>query len=54
MSRGYVYSIHARLLGGRVVHIERGFGCFSTSYGDCEALDEREDQFELRAFCVYA
>ena len=29
------------------------FGCFSTKYGDCEALKKREDQFELRAFCVY-
>jgi len=28
MFRGYVYSIHARLLGGRVVHIERGFRLF--------------------------
>ena len=26
--RGYVYSIHARLLGGRGVHIERGFRLF--------------------------
>ena len=28
------------------------FGCFSTKYGDCEALEEREDQFELRAFII--
>ena len=44
--------IHVRLMGGRVVHIERGFGCFSTLFGDCEALKMREDQFELRAFYV--
>ena len=23
------------------------FGCFSTSYGDCEALEEREEQVKL-------
>ena len=39
MSRGYVPSIHARLLGGRVVHIERGLRLFSTLCGDCEALE---------------
>ena len=28
-------------------------GCFSTSYRDCEALIEREDQLEFTLFVVY-
>jgi hypothetical protein len=29
------------------------FGCFSTKYGDCEALEEREEQTDFTLFCVY-
>ena len=28
------------------------FGCFSTKYGDCEALEEREEQVTFTLFCV--
>ena len=29
------------------------FGCFSTVYGDCEALDEREEQVDFTLFaCI--
>ena len=31
------------------------FGCFSTVYGDCEALDEREEQVDFTLFvCILA
>jgi len=29
------------------------FGCFSTSYGDCEALEEREEQVNFTLFVLY-
>lgn len=39
-------------MGGRVVHIERGFRLFFYLKRACEGLKEREDQFELRAFLM--
>ena len=30
------------------------FGCFSTSYGDCEALEKREEQTDFTLFrCIW-
>ena len=52
MSRGYV--IHAtpcyRRGGFSISGVD--FGCFSTVYGDCEALEKREEQTDLHAFIV--
>ncbi len=50
MSRGYVIHFHARKGCGWVYISGVDFGCFSTSYGDCEALDEREEQTDFTLF----
>ena len=57
MSRGYVISA-PRLHKGRGGLYISGvdFGCFSTSNGDCEALDWREEQTDFTLFvyiCVH-
>ena len=53
MSRGYVNI--PRLAMGEVGLAYSGvdFGCFSTVYGDCEALEKREEQTDFTLFvCV--
>jgi len=48
-----MFSIHARLLGGRVVHIERGFRLFFYLKRACEGLKERGEQVTFTLFiCV--
>ena len=48
-------SVLARSMGGRVCISGVDFGCFSTSYRDCEALKEREEQTNFTLFvCIYA
>ena len=50
MSRGYV--IHAAPCywwgGFSISGVD--FGCFSTVYGDCEALEKREEQTDFTLF----
>ena len=42
------------VMGGRVVHIGRGLRLFFYCVGDCEALDEREEQTDFTLFvCIY-
>ena len=44
MSRGYVSLSTLAYWAGGLYISSVDFGCFSTWYGDCEALDEREEQ----------
>ena len=48
-----IYSVLARQMGGRVYVSGVDVGCFSTSYRDCEALEEREDQLDSTLLCVF-
>ena len=42
-------------MGGRVCISGVDFGCFSTLFGDCEALEMREEQTDFTLFvCIYA
>ena len=50
MSRGYVLSTSTPEGCGWVYISGVDFGCFSTSYGDCEALIEREEQADFTLF----
>ena len=53
MSRGYVLSTSTpeRVWWGVYTGVD--FGCFSTKYGDCEALEEREEQTDFTLFlCI--
>ena len=52
MSRGYVI-IHARDRAGGLYISGVDFGCFSTLFGQCEGLREREEQLTFTLFCVY-
>ena len=48
-------SVLARSMGGMVYISGVDFGCFSTLFGDCEALVEREEQTDFTLFvCIYA
>ncbi len=48
-------SVLAHSMGGRVCISGVDFGCFSTLFGDCEALDQREEQTDFTLFvCIYA
>ena len=51
-----MYNISPRpFMGGRVCISGVDFGCFSTLFGDCEALDQREEQTDFTLFvCIYA
>ena len=50
--RGYVLSVHAFQRAGGLSISGVDFGCFSTWYGDCEALDEREEQVNFTLFVI--
>ena len=41
------------LYGWEGLHIGRGRRLFSTVCGDCEALEEREDQLDSTLFYIY-
>ena len=43
-------SVLARSMGGRDCISGVDFGCFSTLFGDCEALVEREEQTDFTLF----
>ena len=50
----YIFVL-ARSMGGRVCISGVDFGCFSTLFGDCEALKMREEQTDFTLFvCIYA
>ena len=54
MSRGYVSLSTLAYWAGGLYISSVDFGCFSTVYRDCEALDEREKQvtFTLLFVCI--
>ena len=53
MSRGYVLSVHAPHRAGGLYISGVDFGCFSTLFGDCEALVEREEQMNFTLSFMY-
>lgn len=46
----FIIPFHARIGWGKVGISGVDFGCFSTFNGDCEALDEREEQVNFTLF----
>ena len=51
MFRGYVYPSSPNGRAGYISGVD--FGCFSISYRDCEALEEREEQVDFTLFVSY-